>query len=133
MRWPCHLCQHQALSSAKTCQQTLRGEQCQQAAAGPSWTVNTEPFHSPQQGGAQQLQLPLSKYQQGIYITIAVPTALNTPPPVTIMFPTFSFPSIHTLIKKERSHKYIMEKKPGDASLLLWTNINAETYPALYF
>ena len=96
----------------------------QQAAAGPSWTVNTEPFHSPQQAGAQQLQLALTKYQQGIYITIAVPTALNTPPPITIMFPTFSFPSIHTLIKKERSHKYIMEKN------LVMPVINAETYPA---
>ena len=47
VRRPCHLCQHQALSSAKTCQQTLRGEQCQQAATAgqlDSCTVNTEPF-----------------------------------------------------------------------------------------
>ena len=37
-----------------------------------SCMVNTEPFHSPQQRGAQQLQLPRTKYQQRIYITIAL-------------------------------------------------------------
>ena len=38
---------------------------------------------------------------------------------MTIIFPTFSFPSIHTLIKKERSHKYIMEKTWWCQSALL--------------
>ena len=47
------------------------------------------------QNPSQQLQLPLTKYQQRIYITIDVPTAIKTPLAMTIMLPTFSNPYIH--------------------------------------
>ena len=52
------------------------------------------------QNPSQQLQLPLTKYQQRIYITIDVPTAVNTHLPMTIIFSTFSIPYIHDKEKK---------------------------------
>ena len=55
VRRPCHLCQHQALSSTKTCQQTLRGEQCQQLYG----QHRTLPLTTVKRN--QQLQLPLTK------------------------------------------------------------------------
>ena len=71
-----------------------------------SCMVNTEPFHSPQQRGAQQL--PQSKYQKNLHNHWCYHRCKNSSThDKHVMFPIFSIPSIHD--KEEKVSQQIRE------------------------